>query len=34
LPLPLSIRQRMLEVSDASVRLAALRQFMERQGLV
>ena len=34
LPLPLSIRQRMLEVSDAGVRLAALRQFMERQGLV
>ena len=34
LPLPLSIRQRLLEVSDASVRLAALRQFMERQGLV
>jgi len=34
LPLPLSIRQRMLEVNDSSVRLAALRQFMERQGLV
>ena len=34
LPLPLSIKQRMLEVNDASVRLAALRQFLERQGLV
>jgi len=34
LPLPLSIRQRMLEVNDANVRLAALKQFMERQGLV
>ena len=34
LPLPLSIKQRMLEVNDANVRLAALRQFLERQGLV
>jgi uncharacterized protein len=34
LPLPLSIKQRMLEVSDANVRLAALKQFLERQGLV
>ena len=33
LPLPLAIKQRMLEVSDANVRLAALRQFLERQGL-
>jgi uncharacterized protein len=34
LPLPLSIKQRMLEVNDANVRLAALKQFLERQGLV
>jgi Lon protease-like protein len=34
LPLPLSIKQRMLEVNDADVRLAALKQFLERQGLV
>jgi len=33
LPLPLSIKQRMLEVNDANVRLAALKQFLERQGL-
>jgi Lon protease-like protein len=33
-PLPLSIKQRMLEVSDANVRLTALKQFLERQGLV
>ncbi len=34
LPLPLSIKQRMLEVNDANVRLAALKQFLERQGIV
>lgn len=34
LPLPLSIKQSMLEVNDANVRLAALKQFLERQGLV
>ena len=34
LPLPLSIKQRMLEVNDAKVRLTALNQFLERQGLV
>ena len=34
LPLPLSIKQRMLEVNDANVRLTALNQFLERQGLV
>ena len=34
LPLPLSIKQRMLEVNDANVRLAALKQFLERQGLL
>ena len=34
LPLSLSIKQRMLEVNDAHVRLAALKQFLERQGLV
>jgi Lon protease-like protein len=34
LPLPLSIKQRMLEVNDANVRLTVLHQFLERQGLV
>jgi Lon protease-like protein len=34
LPLPLSLKQSMLEVSDANVRLAALAQFLERQGLL
>jgi Lon protease-like protein len=34
LPMPLSIKQRMLEVSDAHVRLAALAQFLERQGVL
>ena len=34
LPLPLSIKQRMLEVNDANVRLVALKQFLERQGIV
>ena len=34
LPLPLSIKQSMLEVNDADLRLAALRQFLERQGLL
>ena len=34
LPLPLAIKQSMLEVNDANVRLAALRQFLERQGLL
>jgi Lon protease-like protein len=34
LPLPLTIKQRMLEVNDANVRLTALNQFLERQGLV
>ena len=34
LPLPLAIKQSMLEVSDANVRLAALKQFLERQGLL
>ncbi|HJU21214.1 MAG TPA: LON peptidase substrate-binding domain-containing protein [Casimicrobiaceae bacterium] len=34
LPLPLSIKQSMLEVNDANVRLAALAQFLERQGLL
>ena len=34
LPLPLSIKQSMLEVSDANVRLAALAQFLERQGVL
>ena len=34
LPLPLSIKQRMLEVNDAHVRLTAINQFLERQGLL
>ena len=34
LPLPLPLKQAMLEVSDANVRLTALRQFLERQGLL
>jgi Lon protease-like protein len=34
LPLPLSIKQRMLEVNDANVRLTALNQFLERQGVL
>lgn len=34
LPLPLSIKQSMLEVNDANVRLVALKQFLERQGLL
>ena len=34
LPLPLETKQRMLEVSNAGVRLAALAQFLERQGLL
>ena len=34
LPLPLSIKQSMLEINDANVRLAALKQFLERQGLL
>ena len=34
LPLPLPIKQRMLEVSDAHVRLAALAQFLEHQGVL
>jgi len=34
LPLPVSIKQSMLEVNDANVRLAALKQFCERQGLL
>jgi Lon protease-like protein len=34
LPLPLNIKQSMLEVNDANVRLAALKQFLERQGLL
>jgi uncharacterized protein len=34
LPLPLSIKQSMLEVNDANVRLAALKQYLDRQGLL
>jgi Lon protease-like protein len=34
LPLPLPLKQAMLEVNDANARLTALRQFLERQGLL
>ena len=34
LPLPLSIKQSMLEINDAEVRLEALRKFLAQQGLV
>jgi Lon protease-like protein len=34
LPLPLAIKQNMLEINDADVRLAALAQYCERQGLL
>ncbi|MEO8487792.1 MAG: LON peptidase substrate-binding domain-containing protein [Betaproteobacteria bacterium] len=34
LPLPLSIKQSMLEINDAAVRLKVLGQFLQQQGLV
>ena len=34
LPLPLSIKQSMLEINDAQVRLATLAQFLKKQGLI
>jgi hypothetical protein len=34
LPLPLNIKQTMLEINDAAVRLKVLRGFLEKQGLV
>ena len=34
LPLPLNIKQSMLEINDAQVRLQVLRKFLEQQGLV
>jgi hypothetical protein len=34
LPLPLSIKQSMLEINDADVRLTALAQFLKKQGLI
>ena len=34
LPLPLNIKQSMLEINDAQVRLQVLRRFLEQQGLV
>jgi hypothetical protein len=34
LPLPPGIRQRMLEINDALVRLQVLRQFLQQQGIV
>jgi uncharacterized protein len=34
LPLPLSIKQSMLEINDADVRLKVLQQFLAQQGLI
>jgi uncharacterized protein len=34
LPLPLSIKQSMLEINDAQVRLKVLQQFLAQQGLI
>ena len=34
LPLPLSIKQSMLEINDSAVRLQALQQFLARQGVL
>ena len=34
LPLPLSIKQSMLEINDPEVRLATLAQFLKKQGLI
>jgi len=34
LPLPLSIKQSMLEINDADVRLRVLQQFLAQQGLI
>jgi hypothetical protein len=34
LPLPLSVRQSMLEINDAALRLQVLRRFLQQQGLV
>jgi Lon protease-like protein len=34
LPLPLAIKQSMLEVNDSVVRLKVLAQFLKQQGLV
>jgi Lon protease-like protein len=34
LPLPLSIKQSMLEINDPGVRLQALRQFLQQEGLL
>jgi Lon protease-like protein len=34
LPLPLSIKQGMLEINDSDVRLSLLRKFLEQQGLL
>ena len=34
LPLPLTIKQSMLEINDALVRLSTLRRFLSEQGLI
>ena len=34
LPLPLAIKQSMLEINDAEVRLTVLARFLKQQGLL
>jgi len=34
MPLPLSVKQSMLEINDAEVRLSVLRRFLQQQGLL
>jgi hypothetical protein len=34
LPLPLNIKQSMLEINDCQIRLEALAQFLKQQGLI
>jgi len=34
LPLPLSVKQSMLEINDAQVRLQVLQKFLQQQGLL
>jgi hypothetical protein len=34
LPLPLSVKQSMLEINEPAVRLAVLHQFLQQQGVL
>jgi hypothetical protein len=34
MPLPLAIKQTMLEMNDAAIRLVVLRRFLEQHGLL